>query len=47
MSSKETAESINQDIGQGIFLDIKSTPSIMLLNNKTGDYIILEGKVEK
>lgn len=47
MSSKEVTESLEQDMGQGIFLGIKSTPSILILNNRTGDYAVIEGKVGK
>lgn len=47
ISSKEISESLDNDAGQGIFLGIKSTPSILLLNNKTGEYTILEGKVDE
>ena len=47
MSSEMVMESLDRDTGQGIFLGIRSVPSILLLNNETREYIILEGKVEK
>ena len=47
MTSTEITESLDREMGQGMFFRIKSTPSVLLLNNITGEYRIIEGKVEK
>lgn len=45
--SPETAARTEKDIGQGVYLRIRSTPSLVLIDNATGKYAVLPGKTEK
>lgn len=39
--SVETNSLIAKDSGQGMYLKIRMTPSVFVLNNETGEYAII------
>lgn len=39
--SVETNSLIAKDSGQGMYLKIRMTPSVLVLNNETGEYAVL------
>ncbi len=45
--SRETAEATEKDVGQGVFLRVRSTPSLVIANLRNGRYSLLEGKTDQ
>ncbi len=47
MQSDETTALVEKDFGQGNYLKIRATPSVLILNEKTGEYAVVKGDVDE
>lgn len=47
VQSDETTALVEKDFGQGNYLKIRATPSVLILNEKTGEYAVVKGDVDE
>lgn len=45
--SAEITSLVEKDYGQGMYLKIRATPSVFVMNDETGDYVVLKGEPEE
>jgi protein-disulfide isomerase len=44
VKASDTAELVEKDLGQGVYLRIRSTPSLLIVRNDSGKYAVLSGE---
>lgn len=44
MQSAAVNDLVAKDLGQGMYLKIRATPSVLVLDNATGKYVLIKGE---